>query len=153
VSMGASPSSYTPGSALQYTIVVANAGPASSPSTTLVDTFPAALQAPTWTCASSGGATCPAGGSGDIIGSSSLPSGSQITFTVDGTVAPGTTGTLTNSMTAVVNAPATDPTGTNNTATLDLDAAVSDVIFANGFDGAPAMLHPVPARATGRTSH
>jgi len=152
VAMSATPTAYTAGSALQYTIVVANAGPASSPSTTLVDTFPGALQSPAWTCASSGGATCPAGGSGNIIGSTSLPSGSHITFTVDGTVAPGTTGTLTNSMTAVVNAPATDPSGTNNTATLDLEAATSDVIFANGFDGAPAVLRPVPARATGRTS-
>lgn len=150
VSMSATPTSYTAGDALQYTIVVANAGPASSPSTTLVDTFPAAFQAPAWTCASSGGGTCPSGGSGNIIGSSSLPSGSQITFTVNGTVATGTTGTLTNSMTAVVNAPATDPSGTNNTASLDLEPAVSDVIFANGFDGPAAILRPVAARATGR---
>ena len=150
VSMSATPTAYTAGDALQYTIVVANAGPAASPNTTLVDTLPAAFQAPTWTCASSGGATCPVGGSGNIIGSSSLPSGSQITFTVDGTVAPGTTGTLTNSMTAVVNAPATDPSATNNTASLDLEAAVDDVIFADGFDGAPLLLRPMPARATGR---
>ncbi|HEY6941739.1 hypothetical protein [Dokdonella sp.] len=150
VSMTATPTAYTAGDALQYTIVVANAGPASSPNTTLVDTFPAAFQAPTWTCASSGGATCPAGSSGNIIGSSSLPAGGQITFTVDGSVAPGTTGTLSNSMTAVVNAPATDPSGTNNTASLDLEVAASDVIFANGFDGAAIILRPVAARATGR---
>lgn len=150
VSMSATPDAYTAGSALQYTIVVANAGPASSPNTILVDTFPAALQAPAWTCTGSGGATCPADSSGHIIGQAALPAGSHITFTVDGTVAPGTTGTLTNSMTAVVNAPATDPAGTNNTATLDLEAAVSDVIFANGFDGPPLLVRPLPARATGR---
>jgi uncharacterized repeat protein (TIGR01451 family) len=150
VTMSATPTAYTAGSAPQYTIVVANAGPASSPSTTLVDTFPSALQSPTWTCTPSGGATCPAGSSGNIIGSSSLPSGGQITFTVNGTVAPGTTGTLTNSMTAVVNPPATDPGAANNTATLDLEPAVSDEIFANGFDPATLILRPVPARATGQ---
>lgn len=149
VAMSAMPSAYTAGGALQYTITIANAGPASSPNTTLVDTFPGALQGPAWTCAGTGGATCPAGGSGSIIGSSSLPSGSHVTFTVNGTVAPGTTGTLTNSMTAVVNSPATDPAGTNNTATLDLEPAVSDVIFENGFDPAVLILRPVPARATG----
>jgi uncharacterized repeat protein (TIGR01451 family) len=148
VSMSSTPDAYVAGSPLQYTIDVANAGPSSSPNTTLVDTFPGAIQGATWTCTGSGGATCPAGGSGNLIGSSSLPSGGQITFTVNGMVAPGTTGTLTNSMTAVVSAPATDPAGSNNTATLDLEAASSDLIFANGFDGTPG-LRPVPARATG----
>ena len=149
VSMSATPTAYTAGSAMQYTIVVANAGPASSPSTTLVDTFPSALQSPTWTCAPSGGATCPAGSGGNIVGSASLPSGSHITFTVNGTVAAGTTGTLSNSMTAVVGAPATDPNGTNNTASLDLSPAVDDLIFANGFDPSAGMLPVVPSRAMG----
>jgi uncharacterized repeat protein (TIGR01451 family) len=149
VTMSATPTAYTAGTAEQYTIIVANAGPATSPNTTLVDTFPSALQGPTWTCTPSGGATCPAGSSGNIIGSTSMPSGSHITFTVNGTIAPGTTGTLTNSMTAVVNAPATDPGGTNNTASLDLDPAASDVIFTNGFDPSAGMPPVVQARATG----
>ena len=149
VAMSATPTAYTAGSALQYTIVVTNAGPASSPNTTLVDTFPAAYQTPTWTCTASGGATCPAGSSGNIVGSASLPSGSHVTFTVNGTVATGTTGMLSNSMTAVVGSPATDPSGTNNTATLDLSPATNDLIFANGFDSAGLLLRAVPAHATG----
>lgn len=148
-SMSATPNAYSPGNALQYTITVSNAGPAGAASTTLVDTFPAAYQSSTWTCAPSGGATCPAGSSGNIVGSASLPSGSHITFTVNGTVAPGTTGTLSNSMTAVVGPPATDPNGTNNTASLDLSPAVSDLIFANGFDPSAGMLPVVSSRATG----
>lgn len=145
VSMSASPTAYIAGSPLQYTIVVANAGPAASPSTTLVDTFPAAYQSPSWTCTPGGGATCPAGSSGNIIGSASLPAGSQLTFVVDGTVATGTTGTLGNSMTAVVNAPATDPVSTNNTATLDIEPAVDDTIFEDGFE--PSSIVRVPALA------
>ena len=147
--MNATPTAYTAGSALQYSIVVANAGPAASPNTTLVDAFPSAFQNPVWTCASSGGATCPAGGSGNIVGPVSLPSGGQLAFTVNGTVAPGTTGTLSNSMTAVVSAPATDPAATNNTATLELQAAVDDTIFENGFEPATPNLQAMPARATG----
>lgn len=150
VTMTANPPAYAAGAALQYTIVIGNAGPAASANTTLVDTFPAALQSPTWTCAPDGGATCPAGGSGNIIGSASLPPGSHLTFTVNGTVAAGTTATLTNSMTAVVNAPATDPNQANNTASLDVSAAANDRIFMDGFDGAATVLRPTPAHATGR---
>lgn len=149
VTMTANPAAYIAGAALQYTIVVGNAGPAASPSTTLVDTFPPAFQSPSWTCAPSGGATCPAGSSGNIVGSASLPSGSQLTFTVNGTVAAGTTATLTNSMTAVVNAPATDPSQADNTASLDVNAAANDRIFMDGFDGGATLLRPTPAHASG----
>jgi hypothetical protein len=67
----------------------------------------------------------------------SLPSGSTVVFTVDGTVAAGATGTLSNSATAVVGAPETDPDATNNSVTLDVDPLPvdDDTIFADGFDG------------------
>ncbi len=150
VTMGANLPAYTAGAPLQYTIVVTNAGPAAA-NATLVDTFPAAYQSPTWTCTPSGGASCPAGGSGNIVGAVTLPANSQLSFTVDGNVASGYSGTLANSMTAVVSAPITDPVSSNNTASLELEAAVSDVIFRNGFDDAnPQLWRVVPARATGR---
>ena len=41
------------------------------------------------------------------------PAGGQVVFTVDGTVANGTTGTLTDSATAEVAAPAIDPNPSN----------------------------------------
>ncbi|MBX3701525.1 MAG: DUF11 domain-containing protein [Dokdonella sp.] len=148
VTMSANPPAYTAGAALHYTITVANAGPASA-STTLVDTFPAAYQSPTWTCTPSGGASCPAGSSGNIVGAAMLPSGSQLSFVVSGTVAAGFSATLSNSMTAVVGAPITDPNPANNTGTLDLEAAVSDLIFRDGFDGVQPGLRLVPARALG----
>ncbi|MBZ0221929.1 MAG: DUF11 domain-containing protein [Dokdonella sp.] len=150
VTMNADQSAYTAGSPLQYTIVVANAGPAAANGVTLVDTFPSAYQTPNWTCLASTGATCPAGGNGNIIGAANLPSGGQITFTVNGTVASGTTGTLGNSMTAVVNVPAVDPDTSNNTATLNLEAAPNDLIFKNGFDSGAGRMIPAPARALGR---
>lgn len=134
VLMSADASAYIAGAPLRYTIKIDNAGPGSAGSVTLVDTFPAAYLSPTWVCTPSGGATCPAGGSGHIIGSASLPVGSRLEFTVDGSVAPGTSGILSNSMTAVVNAPAVDPEPANNTATLELEAAIDDSIFVDGFE-------------------
>jgi uncharacterized repeat protein (TIGR01451 family) len=136
VAMSADPPQYTAGDPLTYTITVSNAGPAGSSSTTVVDAFPADFDDVTWTCAPSGGASCPAGGSGTIAGSVSLPSGSAVVFTVGGTVAAGTTGTLSNTATAVVGSPQTDPDTTNNSATLDVDPVpIDDTIFADGFDG------------------
>ena len=136
VAMSAEPGQYTPGAPLTYTITIANAGPAPATSTTVVDAFPAALTGLNWTCAASGGASCAANGSGTIAANVSLPSGSEVVYVATGTVAEGTTGTLTNSATAVVGAPASDPDGSNNTASIETDAApTSDLIFADGFDG------------------
>jgi uncharacterized repeat protein (TIGR01451 family) len=136
VAMSSDPPQYTAGAPLGYTITVSNAGPATASSTTVVDAFPADYENVTWTCAPSGGATCPASGAGTIAGSVSLPAGSEVVFTVDGTVATGTTGTLSNSATAVVGAPQTDPDTTNNSITLDVDPVpVDDTIFADNFDG------------------
>lgn len=146
VSMTASPSAYVAGAPLQYTIVVANAGPAASPNTSLVDIFPLAYLGAAWNCTAAGGAICPVASSGNIVGSASLPSGSQLTFAVDGTIATGTTATLANSMTAVVNAPATDTASTNNTATLEISPAVDDTVFVDGFEGVAISLKPVRAR-------
>ncbi|MEO5559571.1 MAG: hypothetical protein ABIO49_07120 [Dokdonella sp.] len=140
---------YTPGTPLQYSITIGNSGPASSTGTTVVDTFPSAYSGAIWTCAASGGASCTASGSGNIIDSATLPSGSQVVYTVNGTVIAGTTGTLSNTATAIVHAPTTDPNPTDNTSTLDLMPATSDLIFANGFEspiGAPPI---VAARAMG----
>ena len=135
-SISTTPALYTPGSAISHTITISNAGPANAPSVIIVDAFPAAYTSPTWLCAASGGATCTSGGSGNISQVVNLPLGSHVTYTVNATVAPGTTGILSNSVTAVVNAPATDPDSGNNTATANT-APESDRIFANGFDPSP----------------
>jgi uncharacterized repeat protein (TIGR01451 family) len=136
VTMSADPAQYTAGAPLTYTITVGNAGPGTAASTTIVDAFPAAYTGAAWTCAPSGGASCAASGSGTIAAVVSLPPGSEVVYTVDGVVADGTTGTLTNSATAVVGAPAIDPDTTNNTATVDVSPAQdNDLIFRDGFDG------------------
>ena len=132
-SITATPALYTAGAALGYTITIGNAGPAAAPSVVVVDTFPSAYTSPTWACSATGGATCTSGGSGNIAQAVNLPAGGQVVYTVNGTVAPGTTGILSNSVTTVVSPPATDPTTTNNSATSNL-APDTDRIFAHGFD-------------------
>lgn len=147
--LASSPGTYTPGGPLQYTITIGNGGPASAPGTTVVDTFSSAFTGITWVCAASGGASCAPSGSGNIIDTANLPPGSLAVYTVNGTVSAATTGLLSNSATAIVHAPVTDPDSTNNTASLDIEPAVNDVIFANGFEGPVFVLEtlrPVLAR-------
>ena len=130
----ASPTLYTPGQPLTYTLLISNAGPAASPSTAIIDTFPSAFTNVAWTCTPSGGANCNgSSGVGNIFASNvNLPSGSSVTYTVDGTVANSATGTMSNSVTAVVGSPANDPSSTNNTGSVDTPP-LSDRIFADGF--------------------
>lgn len=135
-SITTSPALYTAGAALAYTITIGNAGPAAAPGVVVVDTFPGAYTSPTWSCAASGGATCTSGGSGNIAQPVSLPAGAQVVYTVNGTVAPGTTGVLANTVTTVVSPPATDPSSSNNSATANT-APADDRLFANGFEVQP----------------
>ncbi|HRQ63588.1 MAG TPA: DUF11 domain-containing protein [Xanthomonadaceae bacterium] len=136
VGLSATPPTYTAGAALTYTLVIDNAGPSASPSTTVVDIFPAAYTGVSWTCSGSGGATCAAAGNGNITENVSLPAGGEVVFDISGTVAPGTTGTLSNTATAVVGGGVTDPFPGNNTVTLNIvEATVDDDIFADGFEG------------------
>lgn len=132
VGMSANPPTYTPGAPLTYTITVTNAGPAAA-TATVVDVFPNAYTGVSWVCQATGGAACTASGNGNITQNISLPVGGVATYTVSGSVAPGTTGSLSNSATAVVGSPVSDPVGSNNTATLALEAD-TDRIFRNGFE-------------------
>jgi uncharacterized repeat protein (TIGR01451 family) len=119
VGLTADPAEYTPGQALNYTIVVNNAGPDAAIGTTVVDIFPGSLTGVTWTCAATGGASCVAGGSGNITQLVGLPAGGEVVFDVNGIVAPGTTAPLLNSVTAVVPGGVTDPVPGNNTASVE----------------------------------
>lgn len=132
VSASAQPSAYLAGRGLGYTLTISNAGPAASPNTTIVDTFPASYMNPVWTCVGNGGASC-TGGSGNIVATNvNLPVGGSVVYSVNGTIAYGTSGIVGNSVTAAVGAPASDPVSSNNTAQLDLSPD-PDRIFADGF--------------------
>ncbi|MEZ5460636.1 DUF11 domain-containing protein [Dokdonella sp.] len=130
------PDLYTPGAALSHSMTIANIGPADAPSVIVFDAFPATYTGVTWSCAASAGANCTSGGSGNISQSVSLPAGSQVAYTVNATIVANAMGVLSNTVTAVVNAPNTDPDSSNNAATANT-APLSDRIFASGFESQP----------------
>src|SRR5262249_17429659 len=101
-----------------YTITVTNAGPSAVTAASVVDTFPAALSAVTWTCAATDGGTCAAArGAGKLATTADLPAGASAPFTATGTVAPDATGTLANTASVTPPAGTTDPTPGDETAT------------------------------------
>ena len=114
------------GDPIAYTIVASNLGPTDVDGAPVSVPVPAALLGTTWTCAASGGAACSPAGSGAIGDVVDLPAGSQVTYTLQGTVDPlAATGTL--AVTASVQAPSdiVDPVAANNTAT-DTTALLGD---------------------------
>jgi uncharacterized repeat protein (TIGR01451 family) len=119
ISKSSSPDPYVPGSAFTYTIVVSNAGPSNAVNARVQDALPAPLSGFAWTCAASGtGASCgTSAGAGDIDAFVSLPVGTSATFTVTGTVPPGTTGVLVNTATVAPPSGVVDPVPGNNSDT------------------------------------
>ena len=105
-----------PGLPLTYTITVSNAGPSPAASATVTDTLPTALLGATWTCSGSAGSSCPASGTGNIFGPVNIAVAGTVTFVVSGIVAPGATGTLSNTVTATPSPIASDPNTANNSA-------------------------------------
>ncbi len=100
-----------PGQAITYTIIVANAGPSAANGASIIDALPSALSGATFTAAATGGATgfTPTGSGSIDDADVDLPPGSTITYTLQATIAPSATGTLSNTATV------TPPAGVINT--------------------------------------
>ncbi len=113
---------YLPGNAITYTIIVYNDGNVTA-SGTVTDNPPAALTSVSWTCTSSGSATCGASGTGAINDSVSIPAGEHVTYTLNATVDLSATGDLSNTASASLTG-YTDPTPSNNSAT-DTDTSAA----------------------------
>ncbi|ASZ10867.1 DUF11 domain-containing protein [Chitinophaga pendula] len=119
---------YTPGTGIEYTIVVKNAGPSDVRGARVTDALPTGITSATWNAAAAGGATLPASsGNGAIDQLVNIPAGDSITynFTIQvpsSYASVNTDGSLSN--TASVTAPNgfTDNNTNNNSAT-DTDQA------------------------------
>jgi uncharacterized repeat protein (TIGR01451 family) len=96
-----------------FTMVVTNSGPNPATTVNIVDVVGNNLTFQSATCASNGGAACP-NPVGPVMSVPSIPVGGSLTFTVNALVAPGTNGTVTNTMTAKA---ANDVTNTQHSAT------------------------------------
>jgi uncharacterized repeat protein (TIGR01451 family) len=131
--------SATPGQSIGYTILVENHGSSDAPGTRIVDSFPAAILNPAWTCSASGGAACPAAsGTGNLDTLANIPVGSGLSFTAAGQIDPGASGSLSNTATVTPAGSVSDPDLDNNTAT-DVNALQPQADLAlsisNGVDG------------------
>lgn len=110
------------GDTTTYTVVLTNAGPNDAPAGTVItNTVPASLKNVSWTCAATGGATCPAASGVGSIGATTgavWPSGGTLTYTVAAQADPAGTGTSTINYPVSVALPAgstLDPDNSNNT--------------------------------------
>ncbi|MFQ3632584.1 hypothetical protein [Roseiflexus sp.] len=108
------------GAPVVYTVTVSNPGPNTVSNALLNSTFPTQLTGISWTCTTSGGASCaPASGSGDWSGKSlNLPPGGSVTFTVTGNLPPAATGSLTSTVGVVTPSSLNELTPDSNNSTL-----------------------------------
>lgn len=114
---------YRENSSVTYAIVVSNsAGPNAVNGALVTDIFPPQqIVLVNWTCASAGGATCTANGSGNINDTVNLPVGSFLIYTANATIGSGVSGDLINTASVSVPAGYTDPNPANDSAT-DINA-------------------------------
>ena len=99
-----------------YNIQVQNPGPSDAPNSHVTDAFPSTLTC-NWTCSVTGGASCPASGSGNINTGVNLPKGGRTTFLATCSLASSASGTVTNTASAAPPAGVSDTNNTNNSAT------------------------------------
>jgi uncharacterized repeat protein (TIGR01451 family) len=110
--------SVTAGGAVNYSIVVNNAGPSAVTGATVTDNFPVVLTVNSWTCTASGGSSCAATGTGNNrTGTVNLLSGGSATFTASTTLSASATGSLANTASVAAPVGTTDPNTANNSAT------------------------------------
>ena len=111
---------YDANGSISYKIVVSNAGPDAVAGATVTDTFDSArLTGISWTCSTTGGATCKAGtNNGDINDIVNIPVNATITYTVSATVVSSPpSGNLVNIATVTLPIGISDPNTGNNSAT------------------------------------
>jgi uncharacterized repeat protein (TIGR01451 family) len=109
-----------PGLPLTYTITASNASTGAVNSAAVTDTPPPELLGASWTCVASPGSSCTPSGSGAINDAVDLAVGGTATYALTGTVAPGATGTLTNTANVATPPGIPDPNPANDSAT-DVD--------------------------------
>ena len=100
---------YTPGTAISYTITVTNAGPSTAAGFSIADNVPATITGVSVTCVVTGTGNCGTNGSSgnsvSFTAASLAPgAGNLLTLTVNGSVSPGASGALVNTVTVAAGA-------------------------------------------------
>jgi uncharacterized repeat protein (TIGR01451 family) len=116
------------GDTVDYVITVSNKGP-SAASAMVSDTLPPELDDGSWTCMTTGGASCTSGSGNVLSDTANLPAGASVTYVYSAMVLGGDG--IDNAVTATVLGGVVDPNPGNNTAS---DATDLVVVFRDGFD-------------------
>lgn len=130
-----------PGNPISYTVIAKNNGPDNIVGATISDVLPPSLTGVTYTATATGAATgFTASGTGNILNTVNMPSGSTITYLVQGTLGAAATGTLANTATITAPAGVTETAPGNNSAT-DTNTITSPpaINFPVGFAGATSQ--------------
>ena len=145
-----SSASEIPGTVVSYAIVVTNNGPSDVVGASVADEIPSGLTGATWTCsvASGEGSCADTSDSGDIATTVDLKAGKSATFTIDASISPTATGTLSN--TASVSPPVgtNDPTPGNNSATDSDDLIPTGDLSITKTDGSTTAVPGAPISYT-----
>ena len=133
------PATVLQGTPVTYLLTVTNNGAypiAAADAPVVTDTLPPEITGASWTCAAAGGATCTASGSGNLnTAGLSLPSNASVTYTITGTLGPGTPcgGAVANTASADFGSASTflDPDQTNNSASVSSAVSCAVTLVAN----------------------
>ncbi len=119
-----------PGQAVNYQVMVGNAGPSDAPMVDIVDSFLPELVGCSWTCTPGPGTACtPETGSGDLISTVDLPAGGTVGFDVGCLVDTLATGAVVNTAGIVALHGVDDPDLGNNWDT-DINLVVPEADLA-----------------------
>jgi uncharacterized repeat protein (TIGR01451 family) len=105
-----------PGATVTYTITASNAGPANVTGAVVADTFPPEVTGVSWSCMPTGGASCAATGTGNILDTVNLPPGGSVTYTALAHFAFSAVGNVINTASVAPPSGNTDPSPGNNSA-------------------------------------
>lgn len=127
--------SLLPGQSTLYSVSVRNTSAfVDLPAVQISQTLAPELIAISWTCSASGGAACPASGSGPIATTLALPKGGEVVYQLSATLAPAASAaTVSAGVAAQVSAPYADPNPGNDSAA-DVDNVLGDPLFRDGFE-------------------
>ncbi|BCW58476.1 putative repeat protein (TIGR01451 family) [Paenarthrobacter nicotinovorans] len=121
ITKGADLTTYVPGQSITYTVVVHNNGPSDAVNALFTDPLPSSIQGAAWTCSVTAAGTpnlpptaptaCNApSGTGSISGTVRINVGGTLTYRITGTVALGSSTSITNTATIVPAAQTAVPT-------------------------------------------
>jgi len=133
VTKSVAPATDVPGSALQYTIIVANNGPSDAAAVTMLDALPAALHFTSLVVPGGWSCTTPAPGANGTVTCSlaSMAAGSSSSFTLNVIIDPATAAGTTISNTAQTGSSTPDANSANNSATASVVVAAPTNVTAS----------------------